>query len=50
MVKKYLSVEFSSKDKDALKAAEESGNKIYGITVEVQKDCLFESGKSIPCI
>ena len=44
--KKYLSVEFSSKDKDALKAAEESGNKIYGITVEVQKDCLLKAARA----
>ncbi|MCI6783844.1 MAG: Hpt domain-containing protein, partial [Lachnospiraceae bacterium] len=44
--KKYLSVEFSSKDKDALKAAEEGGSKIYGITVEVQKDCLLKAARA----
>ena len=44
--KKYLEIEFSDSEKEAIKAAEEAGNKIYGITVHIQKECLLKAARA----
>lgn len=44
--KKYLQIEFSKRDIDALKAAEDAGSRLYGITVYVQKDCLLKAARA----
>lgn len=44
--KKYLHIEFSKHDIDAIKAAEEVGSKLYGITVFIQKDCLLKAARA----
>lgn len=44
--KKYLHIEFSKHDIDVIKAAEEVGSKLYGITVFVQKDCLLKAARA----
>lgn len=44
--KKYLKIEFSDSEKEAIKTAEEAGNKIYGITVHIQKECLLKAARA----
>ena len=44
--KKYLEIEFSDSEKEAIKTAEEAGNKIYGITVHIQKECLLKAARA----
>ncbi|MDE7063611.1 MAG: chemotaxis protein CheA, partial [Lachnospiraceae bacterium] len=44
--KKFLEVQFSDKDKDALRAAEATGAKLYGMTVSVHKDCLLKAARA----
>lgn len=44
--KKFLTVQFSEKDKEALKAAEATGVNLYGMTVTVQQDCLLKAARA----
>ena len=44
--KKYLAIEFTDHDRDAIKNAEESGLKVYGITVHIQKECLLKAARA----
>lgn len=44
--KKYLEINFSENDKETIKAAEEGGAKVYGITVYVQKECLLKAARA----
>ncbi len=44
--KKYLHVDFTENEKTALKAAEEAGNKVYGLTVYIQKECLLKAARA----
>ncbi len=44
--KKYLDIEFSEKEKDELKEAEEKGMHLYGITVYIQKECLLKAARA----
>ena len=44
--KKYLEITFSESEKSALKAADEGGSKVYGITVYVQKECLLKAARA----
>lgn len=44
--KKFLEVRFSDKDKDAMRAAEATGTKLYGMTVSVHKDCLLKAARA----
>lgn len=44
--KKYLDIEFTDSEKEAIKAAEEAGNKVYGITVHIQKECLLKAARA----
>lgn len=43
---KYLQIELTDAEKDAVKAAEDAGSKIYGITVHIQKDCLLKAARA----
>ncbi len=42
----YLEIELTDTEKDAIKAAEESGQKVYGITVHIQKECLLKAARA----
>ncbi len=42
----YLQIELNDSEKDAVKAAEEAGQKVYGITVNIQKDCLLKAARA----
>lgn len=44
--KKYLAIDFTDHDKEAIKSAEESGLKVYGITVYIQKECLLKAARA----
>ncbi|MEE1250376.1 MAG: chemotaxis protein CheA [Lachnospiraceae bacterium] len=44
--KKYLEIEFTDNEKEAIKTAEDAGNKIYGITVHIQKECLLKAARA----
>lgn len=44
--RKFLTVQFSEKDKEALKAAEATGINLYGMTVTVQQDCLLKAARA----
>ncbi len=44
--KKYLTIDFTDQDKEAIKNAEESGLKVYGITVHIQKECLLKAARA----
>ncbi len=44
--KKYLDIEFSEKEKDELREAEEKGMNIYGITVYIQEECLLKAARA----
>ena len=44
--KKYLQIQFSEKDKNAIKMAEEAGNYVYGMTIYIQKECLLKAARA----
>ncbi len=44
--KKYLDIEFSEKEKEELKEAENKGMNIYGITVFIQEECLLKAARA----
>lgn len=44
--KKYLQIDFADSEKEAIKSAEESGNKVYGLTVFIQKECLLKAARA----
>lgn len=44
--KKYLSIDFTDNDKEAIKTAEDAGLKVYGITVHIQKECLLKAARA----
>lgn len=44
--RKFLHVELTEHEKDAFKSAEESGQKVYGITVYIQKECLLKAARA----
>ncbi|MCI9137517.1 MAG: chemotaxis protein CheA, partial [Lachnospiraceae bacterium] len=44
--KKYLDIEFSEKEKEEMRKAEEKGMKLYGVTVYIQEDCLLKAARS----
>ena len=44
--KKYLAIDFTDHDREAIKNAEESGLKVYGITVHIQKECLLKAARA----
>lgn len=44
--KKYLEIELNDSEKDKLKAAEDGGLHIYGMTVYIQKDCLLKAARA----
>lgn len=44
--KKFLTIQLSESDKDAIKNAEESGGKLYGITVYVSEECLLKAARA----
>ena len=44
--RKYLEVELSNSEKDKIKAAEESGLHIYGMTIYIQKECLLKAARA----
>lgn len=44
--KKYLEFELGDSDKDKLKAAEDGGLKLYGMTVYIQKECLLKAARA----
>lgn len=44
--RKFLSVELTDHEKDLFKNAEESGQKVYGITVYIQKECLLKAARA----
>lgn len=42
----YLDIELTDEEKDAIKNAEESGSKVYGITIHIQKECLLKAARA----
>ncbi len=42
----YLEIELTDEEKEAIKTAEESGSKVYGVTVHIQKDCLLKAARA----
>ncbi len=44
--KKFLEINLSDHDKEAIKGAEESGHNVYGFTVYVQKECLLKAARA----
>ncbi len=44
--KKYLELDLTASDRDAIKLAEESGRKVFGFTVYIQKDCLLKAARA----
>ncbi|MCI5621824.1 MAG: chemotaxis protein CheA [Lachnospiraceae bacterium] len=44
--KKFLNIEFSENDKEAIRSAAEGGSKVYGVTVTVQKECLLKAARA----
>lgn len=44
--KKYLNVELSDKEKDAVKNAEDCGMNVYGMTVYIQEECLLKAARA----
>ena len=43
---KYLDIELTDEEKEAIKNAEESGSKVYGITIHIQKECLLKAARA----
>lgn len=44
--KKYVHIEFTDNEKEAIKTAEEAGGKVYGVTVYIQKECLLKAARA----
>ncbi len=44
--KKYLDISFTYAEREALRAAEDSGSNIYGVTVYIQKECLLKAARA----
>ena len=44
--KKFLNIEFSENDKEAIRSAAEGGSKVYGVTVTVHKECLLKAARA----
>ncbi|MBE5890565.1 MAG: chemotaxis protein CheA [Lachnospiraceae bacterium] len=44
--KKYLSIELDGAEKDAIEEAKKSGNKVYGLTVFIQPECLLKAARA----
>lgn len=44
--KKYLDFELNDSERDKLKAAEENGLHVYGLTVYIQKECLLKAARA----
>lgn len=42
----YLDIELTDEEKEAIKNAEESGSKVYGITINIQKECLLKAARA----
>ena len=42
----YLEIELTDEEKEAIKNAEESGSKVYGITIHIQKECLLKAARA----
>ena len=42
----YLQIELADSEKDAIKAAEDAGLKVYGVTIHIQKDCLLKAARA----
>lgn len=42
----YLKVELTDAEKEAIKAAEDGGNAVYGFTVHIQKECLLKAARA----
>ena len=45
-VKKYFDFEIPDTEKEKLKAAEDAGQHIYGMTVYIQKECLLKAARA----
>ena len=44
--KSYLDFELNNKEKDDIKAAQDAGQKVYAINVNIQKDCLLKAARA----
>lgn len=44
--KKYLHVELSDQERDALNAARDGGQHVYGVTILIQKECLLKAARA----
>ncbi len=42
----YMSIELTDSEKGLIKAAEEAGSNVYGITVYIQKECLLKAARA----
>jgi len=42
----YLEIELTEEEKEAIKNAEESGSKVYGVTIHIQKECLLKAARA----
>ena len=42
----YLQIELTDAEKESIKAAEEAGLKVYGVTISIQKDCLLKAARA----
>ena len=42
----YLQIELTDAEKDSIKAAEEAGLKVYGVTISIQKECLLKAARA----
>ncbi len=42
----YLEIELTDEEKEAIKNAEESGSKVYGLTIHIQKECLLKAARA----
>lgn len=44
--KKYLHIELNDQEREALNAAKEAGQRIYGVTILIQKECLLKAARA----
>lgn len=44
--KKYLHIELNDQERDALNAAKEAGQRIFGVTILIQKECLLKAARA----
>lgn len=42
----YLQIELTDAEKESIKAAEEAGLKVYGVTIGIQKECLLKAARA----